>query len=192
MPLRLHVPSFENRKIWVSCPTTSLSCAYKDNLISHPKKNLCFEWPWSTVPLISNLRAIPRETFFFFSDIVLLKQGEPCLDKIKKNTWRGECAQTCFSHWKVTRKIAQSQEKWSESLCSLFPCHSFIPGYLLRVLVQQDTLHTICTAAAKPNITSQQQSNSLHFEFPCFCCSLSQTSCCLNWSYFCVVCRKSS
>lgn len=83
MPLRLHIPSFENRKVWVSCPTTSLSCAYEDNLISHAKKNLCFKWPWSTVPLISNLRAIPRETFFF-SDIVLLKWGEPCLDKMKK------------------------------------------------------------------------------------------------------------
>lgn len=61
-----------------------------------------------------------------------------------------------------------------------FPCHSFIPDYLLRVLDQEDTLHTISTTAAMPSITSQQQSNSLHFEFPCFCCSLSQTSCCLN------------
>lgn len=52
------------------------------------------------------------------------------------------------------------------------------------VLDQQDTSRTVGTATAKHSVTSQQQSVRLNFEFPCFCCSLSQTSCCLNCSYF--------
>lgn len=138
MPLRLCVPSFENRKFWFSCPTTSLSCAYKDSFISHPNQNLCFKLPWSTVPLISNVRAFHTEgRFFVFSRTVILKQGALLGGKPLHFWWKIHREESARKPASVTGRLQHKFPKARRcevKACAPFPCHFFMPGYLLRGL----------------------------------------------------------
>lgn len=134
MPQRLCVSSFENRRFLVLSSTTSLSCAYNFN--SCPNQNLCFKLPWSTVPLISSVRTFHREGRYFcflshrdFEAGILL--GENLSNSEEKYI------ESVHKPASVTGRLQHKLPKarrYTLKTCPPFPCHFFMPSYLLRGL----------------------------------------------------------